>query len=394
MFKKTLVAVAALAAFGTVSAANFTLYGTVDESLVYDYSKTKVAGQEIEKSHSLGLASGYNSASKFGFKGTEDLGNGLKVGFRLENQFSADDGQLTDGLLFRREASLSVYSDYGTLSMGRMGGVGSSAGTYDLVYLYADAFDGGDNAIFGVASSARYDNMVTYQSPKFAGVQATVQYSFKTKGAESAQSSKNRQYAGAGVTGDFGPLGVVAAYEYNNYTADDGIAQDGHAAYFGGNYDCGFAKTFALVQYFKGWDSAAEVSASDVNEAFVKEIKKVMGAEWKGSVFSDGLKGYGLHLGSIVPVAGGDLTVGVYYVDAKLENIRASQDFAVSVDGDVKYLGASARYVYPLSKRTSVYGGAGLAQAKLDKVSVLGVSIDPETKTTVGQAYFGLTHQF
>ena len=54
-----------------------------------------------------------------------------------------------------------------------MGGVGSAAGTYDLVYSYGDFFDGGDNNVFPLVASSRYDN-VTYQTPKFSGVQGTV----------------------------------------------------------------------------------------------------------------------------------------------------------------------------------------------------------------------------
>ena len=112
------------------------------------------------------MDSGVSSASRFGLKGTEELGNGLKVGFKLENGFQSDSGALkSEKRIFDREASVSVYSDFGTLSMGRMGGVGSGAGTYDLVLATADAFDGGDNNVFGFATSDRYDNMVTYQTP-------------------------------------------------------------------------------------------------------------------------------------------------------------------------------------------------------------------------------------
>lgn len=390
MFKKTLVAVAALAAFGTVSAANFTLYGTVDEALVYGYKKTQAAGKDAVKTNTLELSSGYNAASKFGFKGVEELGNGLKVGFKLENQFLADDGTMHSGLLFRREASLSVYSDYGTVSLGRMGGVGSSAGTYDLVYGIGDAFDGGDNNVFGLAASARYDNMITYQTPKFAGLQFTAQYSLKrnstekeipavkvdsgipdgnddtiklvAKDAAAGQegSADANRYAGFALTGEYGPLNVVAAYELqdrSSYFAND---YDGHTVYLGANYNCGFATTFAMVQYFKGQDEVGEFTA-------------------KGD---KGIKGFGMHLGTQFALAGGNTTVGLYYVDAKDEKKAAGAH-----EDDLSYIGASARYVYPLSKRTSVYGGAGVA--KWDREYAVN-----KDKETVAQAYLGLTHNF
>ncbi|MFR6358814.1 MAG: porin [Sutterella wadsworthensis] len=155
------------------------------------------------------------------------------------------------------EASVSLYSDFGTLSMGRMGGVGSGAGTYDLVLATADAFDGGDNNVFGFATSDRYDNMVTYQTPKFAGLQATVQYSFNEDSVEETAregSSAVNRYSSAALTGDFGALQTVLAYEFQNYKSFGAAAEhdDGQIVYLGGNYDCGFAKTFVMGQYFKG----------------------------------------------------------------------------------------------------------------------------------------------
>ncbi len=107
-------------------------------------------------------------------------------------------------------------SDFGTFSFGRMGGVASSAGSYDIVYSIADAFDGGDNDILGLRISDRYDNMVTYQSPKFSDVQATAQYSFKQDnksetdtGAEGTPSrAAIRRSAPTALTATRTPFGI------------------------------------------------------------------------------------------------------------------------------------------------------------------------------------------
>ena len=317
----------------------------------------------------LSMDSGVSSASRFGLKGTEELGNGLKVGFKLENGFQSDSGALkSEKRIFDREASVSVYSDFGTLSMGRMGGVGSGAGTYDLVLATADAFDGGDNNVFGFATSDRYDNMVTYQTPKFAGLQATVQYSFNEDSVEETAregSSAVNRYSSAALTGDFGALQTVLAYEFQNYKSF-GTAEheDGQIVYLGGNYDCGFAKTFIMGQYFKGI-KAGQLTA----------ISEDLAAEIDGEPAS-GVKGYGVHLGTIVPVAGGDLTVAAYFTDFTVEFDDG--------DGDAKSYAFGAKYEYYLSKRTSVYTGAGFAQVKYDD--------EGSDKTT--QAYLGLTHRF
>ena len=84
MFKKSLAAVALLGAFaGSAFAADVTLYGVVDEGFLYTHKDTDVAGSDaVDK---LELKSGIQAGSRWGLKGTEDLGNGLKVGFILES---------------------------------------------------------------------------------------------------------------------------------------------------------------------------------------------------------------------------------------------------------------------------------------------------------------------
>ncbi len=376
--------------------------------------------------HTFGLDSGLNAASRIGLTGQEALGNGMTVGFKLENGFKADTGALGDkNRLFDREASLSVMTPLGrlsagrmggvasaagsydivyaigdafdggdnkifglaksarydnmlTLSAGRMGGVASAAGSYDIVYAIGDAFDGGDNKIFGLAKSARYDNMLTYQTPVMGGLQATVQYSFKKNSTDpnrldAREGSKNaNRYTSAALTGSYGPFNAVLAYELqdygSNYAASKMPSKDGQAIYLGGNYDFGVAKAFAMAQYFKGQEAIDAMTAIDA----AKPINPTAG-----------FKGYGLHLGTIVPVCAGHLTIGGYYVDGQAE-------FEKTADRDNDYVGIATKYVYPLSRRTSLYAGAGYAHAKLD-----GDATDKaDTKANVTQAYMGVTHKF
>ena len=375
MFKKSLIAVAVLGATAfSVQAAEVTMYGKVDLGLQYKTSEVTVGDKTMVDEDTFSMENGRNSASRFGIKGSEDLGNGMKVSFQLENGFKADSGEFkTEGKLFDRQATVALSSDFGTLTMGRVGGVGSGAG-FDLVYGYGDAFDGGSGDVLGLLQSARYDNMVTYQTPKFAGLQATVQYSFNEDSvketAREGSSAVNR-YSSAALTGDFGALQTVLAYEFQNYKsfgADE--HDDGQIVYLGGNYDCGFAKTFVMGQYFKGI-KAGQLTA--ITEADANLIDKAGNTESA----ADGVKGYGVHLGTIVPVAGGDLTVAAYFTDFTVE-------FDNGEDGDAKSYAFGAKYEYYLSKRTSVYTGAGFAQVKYDD--------EGSDKTT--QAYLGLTHRF
>ena len=133
MFKKSLAAVALLGAFdgalppgpdappchgcciglygrhgaGSAFAADVTLYGVVDEGFLYTHKDADKTG--VDAVDKLELKSGIQAGSRWGLKGTEDLGNGLKVGFILESGFNADDGtQSVSGTMFNREASLNV----------------------------------------------------------------------------------------------------------------------------------------------------------------------------------------------------------------------------------------------------------------------------------------------
>ena len=384
MFKKSLIAVAVLGATAfSVQAADVTMYGKVDTGLQFKSNEVTVGNEAKIDSDTFSMETGRNSASRFGVKGTEDLGNGMKVGFKLENGFKSDSGELkTSNTLFDREASVSVYSDFGTLSMGRMGGVGSGAGTYDLVFATADAFDGGSGSIFGFATSSRYDNMITYQTPKFAGLQVTAQYSFKEASGDAGRegSSEVNRYASTALTGSFGALNTVLAYEFQNYQSfgEGARGEDGHIVYLGGNYDCGFAKTFVMGQYFKGIQgSGANALASMVKGA---------GAELTSfdTDFDKGVKGFGAHLGTIVPISNGDLTVGAYYVDGTAETSKTGVE-----ERDFDYMGLATKYEYRLSKRTSVYLAAGYYKATLDATTKAG-----EVEEKVGEVFTGLTHAF
>ena len=366
--KKTLAALAVAGAFaGSAMAATVDIYGVVDYAFVYEH--TTATGEA--SNDSFNLDSGFNAGSRVGFKGVEDLGNGFKVGFKLENGFNADDGSLAQGgRLFGREASAHLYSDYGTFSFGRMGGVASGLGTYDVVYVTGDAFDGGSNAVLGFAKSDRYDNMVAYQSPEFGGFKATAMYSFKEDNNNKADgeegSHEANRYAGFALNGDFGVVKAVAAYELEMYNtkavgADGKAADHGHTFYVGGNFDAGFAKFFAMGQYFKNVrkiDAFSEVATTNT---------------------FDGVKGFGLHAGAQAGIAGGLLKTGVYYVDATAEHP------AGDVDGD--YIGLAARYEYPLSTRTALYTGAGYYKATVEKAA-------GDEDKSVTQVYVGMTHKF
>lgn len=387
--KKTLAALAVLGAFaGSAAAADVTLYGVVDYGFLYNYTDNQKADGTSTDDNTFGLQSGVDSGSRWGIKGVEDLGNGLKVGFQLESGFNADDGTLSkynekQNRIFGRQATLSVYSDFGTLTFGRMGALSSAAGTYDVVYSIGDAFDGGDNDVFGLYGASRYDNTVAYQSPKFAGLQVTTMYSFKQDSnvakekfsGDEGDFSSSKRYAGVALTGEYGPAQFVAAYELTKYGSNGTkreLDKDANVFFLGGNYDFGVAKVFAMGQYFNGLTTAPTLDDTLVSAT---------GA----TVATDGVKGFGFNVGTQVPAAGGLITVGGYYSNFEQDGVVAGNE---KHEGD--YYGLAARYEYDLSKRTMLYAGAGYGVESRDKV---GTEKD-DTENQLVQAYVGLTHRF
>ena len=379
--KKSLTALAVLGVFaGSAMAADVTLYGALDTGLEYIHNKTTDFAGDSVKEDKFDMQNGWDTASRWGLKGSEDLGNGYKVSFKLESGFNSDDGTMNQsGRLFGREAGLTLSGPFGSVAFGRFGGISSSAGTYDMLG-YVESFDGGDGDVWGFAASERYDNMVVYQTPRFAGLQGTVQYSFKTdtkaeeySGAEGTSDAK--RYASIGLTGEYGPAQFAVGYELTKYGVENGTRQlpkdDGHLVFVGGNYDFQVVQIFAEAQYYKGQLAASGFDMTDIDETNLSGF--------------EGMKGYGLHFGAVAPVGAGTVTAGLYYVDGSVEHQLEG------LDVDTTFWGLSARYNYPLSERTGLYVGAGYCQAKLE-LSAGGESIDIKNQTA--QVYGGLVHTF
>lgn len=84
-----------------------------------EVSSSNLFGAKLESATSTGMPSYGINASRFGFRGVEDLGNNTKAGFILENQLAMDTGT-TPTRLFHRQANMWIAGDYGQLKMGRV----------------------------------------------------------------------------------------------------------------------------------------------------------------------------------------------------------------------------------------------------------------------------------
>ncbi|CAG2139262.1 hypothetical protein LMG26411_01680 [Cupriavidus numazuensis] len=179
-----------------------TLYGVIDEGLNYT---SNVGGHS-----NVEMASGFPHGSRWGFKGTEDLGGGTKAIFQLENGFDVDTGRAYQGgLLFGRQAYMGLTSDrLGAVTVGRQ---------YDSVvdylaqhtaggnwggYMFAHPYDN-DNLI----NTFRVNNTVKYASPSLGGLKFGGAYGF----SDDVRFANNRLYSVGGQYTRGGWL-VSAAY--------------------------------------------------------------------------------------------------------------------------------------------------------------------------------------
>lgn len=388
--KKIAIAVAAAMTAATASAADFTLYGIVDTGLGY----TNLDTLEDPTVNRFEMINGYNSGSRFGFKGTEDLGNGYSVSFVLENGFNSDSGVLGQGgRMFGREAQVKFHSPYGTLSFGRAGTLLSGAGTLDIFGMNADVLPGGWDGIFNIGNyqgnGMRLDNMVTYQTPTAAGFTGYLQYSFANDTTSGDDDSKpnernsNRYFAG-GLTYNNGPLGVVAVYDtlmFRHYSdslvdpeGNDANVGDSRTFTLGGHYDFGVVKITAYGQYVKGSRSGfADGIQSGAVFWFNDEDNT------KNNKFYDA-DGYNFHLGAQFPLPCGRLYAGAYY-----GYLEANDD---PENTDATNWNIFLAHEYDLSKRTIIYSGIGYRQVKVED------DTKDVTDNKATQVIVGLRHIF
>ncbi len=397
MFKKTLAAAALLGAFaGSAVAADVTLYGVVDYGLQYTHVDSDKANTDAVDNFQL--SSGNQSGARFGLKGSEDLGNGVKAGFHLENGFSADTGSLAqNSRLFGREARLFVNGAFGEVAFGRMGTLGSANGTYGLLgnlSPFGASWVGAVEYSTYYVGGIRADNTVTYKTPTFAGVTVYAQYSFETNTkqeenlkATEGKASANRYYA-LGATykaAGFDLAAVVDSYNWSStFTKKNADLDDGLSVTLGGSYDFEVAKVFLSGQYFDNMiGNDKSQPGSDPVDAGKSD------SFYSFSSYFDNqnpIEGYALQAGVSAPVAGGTAMFAVGYTDAEEANSEANQ-----AKIEFKRIGTSVGYTYNLSKRTNLYGVAAYYRDSVkNEGHEAGADRDPSTVTV----YAGIRHTF
>lgn len=338
---KKLFALALVSAASAASAqSSVTLYGLVDASV----ESVKTNGSVLR------VSSDNLAASRFGLKGSEDLGGGLKAIFNIEASLKTDTGAADTSRFFGRQAWVGLNGGFGELRLGRTdSSIGALAGSSSI--LGAQDYD--DFKIAGTLAAVKYrrvDNSITYALPKLVeGLSAQVQYSTRALGLE-VGGDKTGQLYGLNVQYAAGAFGAGAAYleaKANNAGAKEKSA----LAYL--SYDFTAAK---LTGYYNR-------NASGVGLAGAREL-------------------YGARL---------DLPLSnAFALQASVSRARDWADVRNDADATIVAL----KGIYSLSKRTSIYALATTVSNDDKSAIAVGSGVTGVAGERSSGLALGVTHKF
>jgi len=331
-----ILAVAATLPPAAFAQTNVTLYGIADAGV--GWVDTGASGD----SSTMVVESGYQAPSRFGLRGTEDLGNGLKAVFNLESGIKVDTGATDAAGFFQRRAVVGLAGSFGEVVLGRdyTPAYRSAAITDVMAYgLYGNwtAFHTGAGGI-----TSRASNGVHYTG-KFSGLTVRATYA---EGEVSSPSSAGDIY---GIAADYmqGPLTLQGYYQEVNNSAGDAVKQAG----LGAGYKFGSFRvtlTYGIADNEKGIESTTNIEKTE-----------------------------GLGLGAGVKVGAGEILAQV---------IQLRRSMVVGDDPKATVFGIA--YVHPLSKRTNLYATMGMTRndrhgafplwAASNSVAAGGVGEDPK----------------
>jgi predicted porin len=247
--KKSLLVLAIFGAFAGVASAqsSITTYGIVDLGVVRETGGLNKDGSAAGSVTRLG--SGIQSGSRLGFKGTEDLGGGLKGLFQLETGIAADTGGFNQGgVAFARQSWVGLEGNFGMVSMGRQ--YSSQFIALDNIDPFGTGLAGNSSNLFTFPNDIRMNNSIKYAAPSIGGFTADVVYGL----GEVAGNASAKRSVGGSVGYAAGPLLVNLSYQKDNAAANTAPAVTTVSTgstkntQLSGSYDFGIAKLAAAYR--------------------------------------------------------------------------------------------------------------------------------------------------
>jgi predicted porin len=353
--KKAVIAALGLAAgVGAHAQTNVTIYGIVDAAIVGENGGS--AG------HVTKITSGAASASRIGFRGTEELGDGLAAFFTLETGARIDTGEVdAAGTIFNRQAFVGLRTKAGSVALGRQ-----YTPYHTTLTAVADPFGTGyagtsKNLFPDNGTNVRASNTITYASPKVNGLNVDLAYS----AGEQTALAAGRQFGGA-IGYANGPLTVRLAYNSKNTdVAATGVKHDlGRNTLLGANYDFKWIKLYAAYGIDKGFNSATLGNANN---------------PYGGVKPTPSTDGRDMLLGLRAPVGPGTLMFSTMHKDDRTHFNQDATSWGIG-------------YLYDLSKRTGLYA----AYAHINNKNGAGYTVANNSESGSGNTGYdlGIRHTF
>lgn len=298
-----------------------TLYGIVDQSLRFTTHANTANDHKVE------LTNGAVTNSRFGLRGEEALGGGLKATFRLENGFDPDTGNANqNGRLFGRYAYVGLSGSLGTIRLGRQATDGFNLfGEYDPLTIGNYTA----NAWPYFMTIGRLDNMVSYDG-SFGGLSVGASYAF----GEQPGSLGRNAYWGARAAYAVGNFSVGAVYQETRDQADQAQRMWGAAA----RYAAGSAKLFA--GYLGGKDATGFIDGA------LNDASRTVSY---GSYTANPRKDSTFYAGATYQATAALALTGAFYYD-DIRNVNG-----IGGNRGKRYAGVLLAE-YALSRRTQLYG--------------------------------------
>lgn len=321
---RTLIGASSLLSAAAYAQTSVTLYGIVDQSIRYTTNANAANNSKIE------LTNGAITNSRWGLRGTEDLGNGVKALFQLENGFDPDTGAANQGgSIFGRKAFVGLSSSAGTIKLGRQNTEGFNFfADYDPLTIG----NYNQNAWPFFLTRIRNSNVASYNG-KFGGLGIGASYGF----GETPGSLTSNQYWGTRAAYDWGQGGVGLVYQETRDAASNRQQMWG----VGGKFSIGAAKLF--LGYLGGRDATGVIDNSFMNASSRGITVTTLAASTNPRKDSIG------YVGAAFKASSNLTLTGAFYYDS------ISNKNGVAGNSGKRYTGVLLAE-YALSKRTQVYG--------------------------------------
>nr|WP_315261181.1 porin [uncultured Limnohabitans sp.] len=266
--KKTLIAIAALAATSAFAQSSVTIYGQLDSGIY-----------NIKKANGVNTATVYGDGSTFspilGFKGTEDMGGGLKAGFDLQTDVQSNNGGENQNGQFRRQANASLAGKFGEVKLGlTTNPIIATNGALMPTGANGNSVSTSTSSAMGYADFYT-KNAVTYTTPAFMGLTGQVQRGMSNN-IESQSAGSVTAYSLAYVNGplevryaaqDRKAAAIGAANSGANPSTATAAATDKDSSVFGAKYTIG-QWSVAAARLQSETAGTAKVSGNQVGAAY------------------------------------------------------------------------------------------------------------------------------